>query len=56
MAINYPPMIGDTIPAFFSEKLIIPFSHNIAVNQNNVKGFKLKIKNLSDSSEIATIN
>ena len=49
----YPPIISGTIPAFYSEsmengatsaKIVVPFSMNRAVSDNDIKGFQLKIK------------
>ena len=48
MAKLFPPIIGDTIPAFYSKdgivKITIPFSMNRAVNYSQVGGFELRIK------------
>ena len=44
----YPPIIEDTLPAFYEEngvvKITIPFSMNRAVNYSQVGGFELRIK------------
>ena len=43
----YPPAIAGTLPAFCgTEKLSVPFSMNRGVNQNDIKGFSLKLKNI----------
>lgn len=47
MAKLYPPIIGGTIPAFYTEgatKIVVPFSMNKAVGKSEVYGFSLKIK------------
>ena len=46
----YPPIIGDTIPAFYEENgaaiITVPFSLNRAVNIGDIGGFRIKIKNV----------
>jgi hypothetical protein len=54
--IIYPPIIGDTIPAFIKDVIKIPFIHNAAVDFDEVKGFNLIIKELANSKQIGTIN
>ena len=48
MAKLYPPLIGGTIPAFYTESgttnIVVPFSMNRAVSSDEVAGFALKIK------------
>lgn len=51
--IIYPPFIGDTIPAFAKDKIVIPFSQNPAVSIEEVKSFKLIIKDYLNSNIIA---
>ena len=51
--IIYPPFIGDTIPAFTTDKIVIPFSQNPAVSIDEVSGFKLIIKDYLSSNIIA---
>lgn len=46
--IIYPPLIGDRVPAFTYDQIKIPFSHNPAVDWQEVKGFRLLIKNYND--------
>lgn len=54
--IRYAPIIADTIPAFTNE-IKIPFTHNSAVDwDNTVTGFSLRIKDMTNSEIIATIN
>ena len=54
--IIYPPFIGDTIPAFTTDKIVIPFQQNTAVvDEKGVVGFRLKIKNYQTSKSIATL-
>lgn len=53
MAKLYPPIIGGTIPAFYSEggatKIVVPFSMNKAVGKTEVYGFSLKLKYVDGS-------
>ena len=51
--IIYPPFIRDTIPAFTTDKIVIPFSQNPAVSIDEVSGFKLIIKDYLSSNIIA---
>ena len=51
--IIYPPFIGDTIPAFTKDKIVIPFSQNPAVSIKEVTSFKLIIKDYLSSNIIA---
>lgn len=51
--IIYPPFIADTIPAFTTNKIIIPFQQNPAVHPNEVVTFKLIIKDYINSNIIA---
>ena len=52
MAKLYPPIIGGTIPAFYTEgatKIVVPFSMNKAVGKSEIFGFSLKIKYVDGS-------
>lgn len=51
--IIYPPFIGETIPAFTTDKIVIPFSQNPAVSIEEVSSFKLIIKDYLNSNIIA---
>ena len=54
--IIYPPYIADTIPAFTTEKVKIPFVMNPAIEDiDQVKYFQIKIINYIKSSVIGTI-
>ena len=53
--IIYPPFIGDTIPAFTRDKVVIPFSQNPAVDIGSVSSFGLIVKNYLDSKTIAVL-
>ena len=54
----FPPILGDIIPAFYSEngivKITIPFSMNRAVSQSQIKGLVLKVKTVQSSSYLYT--
>lgn len=55
------PIIQGTLPAFYLDddgmaKITIPFSMSRAVNQNEVKRFKLKIKNIQGYDYLATLD
>jgi hypothetical protein len=54
--IIYPPHIGSTIPGFVgnenSATIVIPFTHNAAVDKTNVKTMCLLVKSLSNSKII----
>lgn len=54
--IIYPPFIADTIPGFISTEINIPFSQNPAVSWDEVKGFRLMIKNYQNSEVIAYLD
>jgi hypothetical protein len=54
--IIYPPIIGDTIPAFTNAVINIPYSDNMAVVLSEVKGFNLLIKELLNSEIVCSIN
>ena len=53
-----PPLLNGTIPAFYSSDegivFTIPFSMNRAVSQNQVKGFRIKIKTIQSGNELYT--
>ena len=51
--IIYPPLIGDTIPAFTTDKIVIPFQQNPAVKIEEVTSFGLLIKDYLNSNIIA---
>lgn len=53
--IIYPPFIGETIPAFTTQEIIIPFFQNPAVSWEEVQGFSLIIKNYNSSVEQARL-
>lgn len=48
--IQYAPFIADTIPAFISNKIIIPFEHNPAVGSGEFNKYQLIIKDLSSNT------
>lgn len=55
------PIIQGTLPAFYLDedgmaRITIPFSMSRAVNQNEVKRFKLKIKNIQGYDYLATLD
>ena len=50
----YPPIIEGTLPAFYGNKLIVPFQMNRAVNFNEIDGFYVKIKTVQNSRLIGT--
>lgn len=55
----YPPVIEESLPAFYSEngivKFTIPFSMNRAVSFAEIGGFELKIKTIQNSTYLYTI-
>lgn len=55
----YPPIIEDTLPAFYDEngvvKITIPFSMNRAVNYSQIGGFELRIKTVQNGSFLYTV-
>ena len=53
--IIYPPFIGDTIPAFTKDKIVIPFSQNPAVSIKEVTSFGLIVKDYLSSNIIANL-
>lgn len=55
------PIIEGTLPAFYLDdngiaQIAIPFSMSRAVNKNQIKGFKLKIKNIQQSNYLITLS
>ena len=55
------PIIEGTLPAFYLDEngiaqMAIPFSMSRAVNKNQIKGFKLKIKNVQQSNYLITLS
>ena len=53
--IIYPPFIADTIPAFTSDKIIIPFQQNPAVSIKEVTSFGLVVKDYLSSNIVANL-
>lgn len=53
--IIYPPYIADTIPAFTTDKIIIPFIMNPAVDISQIKFFQIKIMDYIKSEKLDTI-
>lgn len=51
----YPPQIEGTIPAFYGDKIIVPFSMNRAVGKASVSGFTLKIKTVQNSMYVTEV-
>lgn len=54
--IIYPPFIADTIPAFTTDKIVIPFSQNPAVGMAEVQSFKLIIKDYLTSTPLTVLS
>lgn len=55
------PIIEGTLPAFYLDdngiaQIAVPFSMSRAVNKNQIKGFKLKIKNVQQSNYLITLS
>jgi hypothetical protein len=55
MAKLYPPLIEGTIPAFYGDKITIPFSMNKTVNEAQISGFSIKIKTVQNNSHLGTL-
>lgn len=53
--IIYPPFIGDTIPAFTTSEIKVPFTMNPVVSEQDVDGFALQIKDYITSNVVATL-
>lgn len=51
----YPPHINGSIPAFYGNKLTIPFTMNKTVSKNEIGGFKLLIKTSHSNKLLATL-
>jgi hypothetical protein len=45
----YPPIIEGTIPAFYGDEIIVPYSMNKVVSYSEIAGFSLKIKTVQNS-------
>lgn len=45
----HPPIIEGAIPAFYASKLIVPFTMNKSVSENEIFGFALKIKTVQSN-------
>lgn len=52
----YPPSIEGTLPAFTNSSITIPFVMNKTVSWNTIKGFVLKVKNITNNSLIGDYN
>ena len=55
------PIIEGTLPAFYLDdngiaQIAVPFSMSRAVNKSQIKGFKLKIKNVQQSNYLITLS
>lgn len=54
------PIINGTLPAFYIENgtasIAVPFSMNRSINQAEIAGFSLKIKNIQGSSYLKTLS
>lgn len=50
--IIYAPIIADTIPAFGGTDIIIPYTHNSAVSEEEITDFSLKIKDMVTSETV----
>lgn len=48
--INYPPIIEGALGAFYDDFISIPFTMNRAVSQNDIRTFKIRIKNISSNT------
>lgn len=51
----YPPQIEGTIPAFYGDKIVVPYSMNKTVSPKEVGGFALKIKTVTSNQYIAYV-
>ena len=56
----YPPVIANTIPAFYEEngtvKITVPFSMSRAVSKNQIEGFQLKVKTAQSNTFILSLH
>ena len=56
MAISYPPIIDGSLGSFYKDpttstaSITVPFTMNRAVSKNEVKNFKIKIKNINSDT------
>lgn len=50
----YPPNLEGTLPACYGTTLVVPFSMNRAVSNNEVKGIMVKVKTVQSNSLIFT--
>lgn len=55
MAILYPPYIEGTIPAFVGNTIEVPYMMNKTVGYGDIKGFRLKVKNIQTNKTLATL-
>lgn len=55
MAKLYPPVIEGTIPAFYGDEIIVPYSMNKSVNKDEIAGFSLKIKTVQNNLYLGTL-
>lgn len=53
--IIYPPYIADTIPAFTTKKVEIPFVMNPALDIDQIKYFQIRVTNYIDSELVGTV-
>ena len=51
----YPPIIEGTIPAFYGDEIIVPYSMNKTVSSESVIGFSLKIKTVQNNKFLGTV-
>ena len=47
--IQYAPIIGDVVPGFTADKVVIPFTDNPAVGKDQISGYALQIKRYGSS-------
>lgn len=48
----YPPIINGTLPAFCGTELVIPFTMNKSVSENEVLRFELKLRSIPSNRDI----
>ena len=53
MAKLYPPAIAGTLPAFTGYEIVVPFSMNRSVSQQQVSSMAIKIKHISSNALLA---
>jgi integrase len=51
----YPPIIEGTIPAFYGNKIKVPYEMNKAVGYHEISGFSLKIKTVQSNRYLGDI-